>query len=173
MKDKVKKIIKGKSKNFFLNNEIEFFNDKIYIREGFDKTLMELTKIFHDLGGWCIIKIKKIPKSHSDVDVLIDPTKFDTFQKRLLDNGYTLLKNYDNRDFNFYKREYNFLVDIQKGNYHTSIMQIDYVEWEHILKNAIIKKIGKIKFKYPCNEDDFLIFSAHSFFSNDTTRYLH
>jgi len=176
---KIKKIIdKNPGLDFLKNNEMlliskqnfKIIEEKKRKRKNFLKCLENISKIFKNQSGWSIIKIKEIPKAHSDVDILIDSNKFGVFKKILLENGYELTKNYDNTDFNFYKKEFDLIIDIQKGDYHTSLMHINYVGEKNILKNSKIKILNKIRFPYPSNEDNFLIFCAHSIFSNDTTQ---
>jgi len=175
---KLKDLIKNKGKNFAKNNELllslnpssKEYAEESKKRKKFLQELKNISRLFSNEKDWCVIKIKDFPKGHSDLDILINPNKLKTFQKILAKEGYKVLKNYGDVDFNFNKGDENFTTDIQLGDYHTSLMHTNYVGWENILKKSKRKNLEGIKFLYLSNEDDFMIFCVHSIFSNDTTK---
>jgi len=177
VKKKLKSILDKKDENFFKNNEVlllsnsnsEIYREESMKRKKFVNVLREVTNLFSKEEGWCIIKIKEIPKAHSDVDMLIDPRKYDLFKKILLEKGFEFMKSFGEGTFTFTKE--GVKVDVQKSlPYPKGLGKKNYFSYNKILERVKKKSLEKMTFNYVSEEDDFLIFSAHSLFSNDTTQ---
>lgn len=173
-----KEKLKNISLNFVYSNKISLLLSEKGIetntsREDKEKVeclmdeLCNLTQVFDAHGvNYVIIKLPKLPKSLSDIDILILDDSIEAAVVALKQMGYIL-----EDDVEPHRRTYVKTVNGERIavdlHLELSWRRVIYLEKEEIWKNRIKREINGVNIPVPSPEHELLISAAHAVFKHN------
>lgn len=129
--------------------------------------LCNLTQVFDAHGvNYVIIKLPKLPKPLSDIDILIVDDSIETADIALKQMGYILEDDVEPHRRTYVKTVNGERIAIDL-HLELSWRRVIYLEKEEIWKNRIKREINGVNISVPSPEHELLISAAHAIFKHN------
>jgi hypothetical protein len=169
MDKKINYFLKNENPSFLKNNELMLLSKKVPEEESmkyrfFKKSLSHFISVSNKLKltDYTIMKIKKIPKAHSDIDILTTSENISKISEELqkenffvsADLGYekTLTKQFESG---------RIIIDLHSNVQYN---KCDFLDPKEVIKRKTRLLFDKNEIPFVSPEDDFIITMIHSMF---------